>query len=118
MQQKVSKRAVLREATKLYDENQGLKKECQQLLQMLFGAALKLYKIDPADDMFKSEEDGGSFKNGFLDAIKQAAEDKPPPPEVLEGKSKRSIIQEEMQSHKDANQDDAPERGITIEEAS
>lgn len=78
MQQKVSKRQVLREAQKLYDKNQSLKREAQRLLQMLFGVCVKLYRLDPSDETFKEEgEEEAMFKPEFLKAIKEAAENKP-----------------------------------------
>ena len=68
--QKVSKRQVLREASKLFEENGKLKKECRQLLQMLFGVAVKLYILNPDDESFGE----GMFKPEFIDQIKKAAE--------------------------------------------
>ena len=68
--QKVSKRQVVREASKLFEENSRLKKECQQLLQMMFGVAVKLYMLNPEDESFT----GNQFKPEFIEQIKKAAE--------------------------------------------
>lgn len=92
--QKVSKRQIVREAQKLWEDNSNLKKECQQLLQMMFGVAVKLYIVTPEDDIFT----GDSFKPEFLEAVKKAAEDtKNPPPPAMDGKLKGTPIQEDKQ---------------------
>jgi len=76
--QKISKRQILREAQKLYDENQSLKKEANRLLQMMFGVCVKLYRIDPKDNIFRESdnEEEQPLKPSFLKAIKEAANSK------------------------------------------
>ena len=69
--QKVSKRQIVREASKILEENSGLKKERRQLLQMMFGIAVKLYILNPEDEAF---QEGKQFKPEFVEQIKKAAE--------------------------------------------
>lgn len=91
MQQKVSKRQVLREAQNLYEENLKLKKEAKSLLQMMFGVCVKLYKLDPSDETFREEgEKEAMFKPEFLKAIKAAAS--APKVDVSETKGKKPLI--------------------------
>lgn len=72
----VGKRAILREASKWYDEVQKLKKECTGLFQMLFGIAVKLYIVSPNDEIFQKD----TFKPEFLEKIKEAAKKTQEPP--------------------------------------
>ena len=102
--QKVSKRQVLRKASKLYEDNQRMRKEGGHLTQIVFTLAVKLYKIVPDDPYFT----GDNFTPEFLEAIKKGAEEKP----------KGFPLEGESQSHKDATPESAPERGISIEKAS
>lgn len=109
---KVSKRQLVREAQKIFEENMILKRGRQQTMQLLFGIAVQLYIEAPENEVFTND----NLKPEFMEQIKKAAENikNPPPPKVLEGKP----TQEDKRSHKDASQTDAPERGTTIEEES
>lgn len=65
----LGKRAIIREASKMYDEVGRLKKECVNLFNMLFGLAVKLYILTPEDEIFTKD----AFKPEFLAKIKEAA---------------------------------------------
>ena len=67
MNKKVSYRQLHREAQKLFDENQRLKKELNGLINIMFGFAIKLYKLTPNDESF------AKLKPEFLEKVKNAA---------------------------------------------
>lgn len=67
---KLSRRQILREAQSLFDQVQSLRKENQSLSQIIFGLAVKLYRLSPDDESFTN----GSFQDLFLKRIKKAAE--------------------------------------------
>jgi len=67
MRNKVSYRQLYREAVKMHDESQGLKKELSGIINILFGFAVKLYKLSPDDKCFEQ------LKPEFLEKIKNAS---------------------------------------------
>lgn len=75
---KVSKRQVVREASRIMDNLNKVRSENQQLFQIVFGLAVKLYMLNPDDETFHND----TFKPEFLANIKEAAEGlkNPPPP--------------------------------------
>ncbi len=68
--EKVSKRQVVREASRIMDDLRKSRSENQKLFQMVFGLAVRLYILDPDDETFHND----SFKPTFLNNIKDAAE--------------------------------------------
>ena len=59
---KASRRQLLR-------ESKTLREELQKVNQMIFGVLIKLYKLDPEDDVFTKDQ----LKPEFLEMVKKAA---------------------------------------------